>query len=126
MSLCYVVYRRSNVSCHVSVAFLDGYCSTVQGLLDWFELDSGFTELLFIQIDLFFMSCIEDPTCRVMYPWQRLVSRCATFQCFKSCTKEPMRRVMCQWRRLVSSRRTNESLMACLKQSMCHVMYHSG
>jgi len=26
--------------------FLDGYCSTVQGLLDWFEVDLGFTELL--------------------------------------------------------------------------------
>ena len=32
--------------------FLDWYCSTVQGLLDWFEVDLGFTELLFIQIDL--------------------------------------------------------------------------
>ena len=32
--------------------FLDGYCSTVRGLLDWFEVDLGFTELLFIQIDL--------------------------------------------------------------------------
>jgi len=32
--------------------FLDGYCSTVQGLLDWIEIDLGFTELLFIQIDL--------------------------------------------------------------------------
>jgi len=32
--------------------FIDGYCSTVQGLLDWFEVDLGFTELLFIQIDL--------------------------------------------------------------------------
>ena len=26
--------------------FFDGYCSTVQGLLDWFEVDLGFTELL--------------------------------------------------------------------------------
>jgi len=33
-------------------AFVDGYSSTVQGLLDWFEVDLGFTELLFIQIDL--------------------------------------------------------------------------
>ena len=32
--------------------FLDGYCNTVQGLLDWFEVDLGFTEPLFIQIDL--------------------------------------------------------------------------
>jgi len=30
----------------------DGYCSTVQGLLDWFEADLGFTELSFVQIDL--------------------------------------------------------------------------
>jgi len=33
-------------------AFFDGYCSTAQGLLDWFEVDLGFTKLLFIQIDL--------------------------------------------------------------------------
>jgi len=32
--------------------FFDGYCSTVQGLLDWFEVDLGFTELSFFQIDL--------------------------------------------------------------------------
>ena len=38
-------------------AFLDGYCSIVQGLLDWFEVDLGlfevnvmFTELLFIHV----------------------------------------------------------------------------
>ena len=33
------------------MSFLDRYCSTVQGLLDWLEIDLGFTELLFIQID---------------------------------------------------------------------------
>jgi len=27
------------------VNLLDGYCSTVQGLLDWLEVDLGFTEL---------------------------------------------------------------------------------
>ena len=32
--------------------FLDGYCSTAQGLLDWFEIDLGFTKFLFIQTDL--------------------------------------------------------------------------
>jgi len=32
--------------------FFDGYCSTVQDLLDWFEVDLGFAELSFIQIDL--------------------------------------------------------------------------
>jgi len=47
----------SNQSCHelspyTDDPFLDGYCSTVQGLLDWFEVDLGFTELLFTQIDL--------------------------------------------------------------------------
>jgi len=31
--------------------FFDGYC-TVQGLIDWFEVDLGFTELSFIQIVL--------------------------------------------------------------------------
>jgi len=36
----------------MTYTFLDGYCSTVQGLLDWFEVALGFTELLFIQIDL--------------------------------------------------------------------------
>ena len=45
--------------CELSHAFLDGYCSTVQGLLDWFEVDLGFTELSFIQIDLCVL-CICD------------------------------------------------------------------
>ena len=30
-------------------SFVDGYWSTLQGLLDWFEVDLGFTELSFIQ-----------------------------------------------------------------------------
>ena len=30
--------------------FVDGYCSTVQGLLDWFEVDLGFTELSFMYL----------------------------------------------------------------------------
>jgi len=33
-------------------SFLDVYCSTVQGLLDWFEVHLGFTKLLFIQFTL--------------------------------------------------------------------------
>jgi len=33
-------------------AFLEGYCSTVQGLRELFEADLGFTKLLFIQTDL--------------------------------------------------------------------------
>ena len=30
-------------SSHAKIRFFDGYCSTVQGLLDWFEVDLGFT-----------------------------------------------------------------------------------
>ena len=45
---------------------VDGYCSTLQGLLDWFEVDLGFIELLFIQIDL----CVVCDVCRHM---QRVV-----------------------------------------------------
>jgi len=41
-----------DVICNTDFFFLDGYCSTVQGLLDWFEVDLGFAELSFIQIDL--------------------------------------------------------------------------
>ena len=41
---------------YTQVSFLDGYYSSVQGLLDWFEVDSEFTELLFIQIDLCVMN----------------------------------------------------------------------
>ena len=41
--------------------FLDGYCSTLQGLLDWFEVDLGFTELLFIQIDLCVLCVVQFP-----------------------------------------------------------------
>jgi len=47
--------------------FLDGYCSTVQGLLDWFEVDLGFTELSFIQIDLCVL-CVFAPHPRTLHP----------------------------------------------------------
>jgi len=33
--------------------FDDGYCSTVQGLLDWFEVDLGFTELSYESNQMF-------------------------------------------------------------------------
>ena len=46
----------------LETAFLDGYCSTVHGLLDWFEVDLGFTELLFIQIDLCVMCVSKTQT----------------------------------------------------------------
>jgi len=31
---------------------IDGYCSTLQELLDWVEVDLGFTKLLFMQTAL--------------------------------------------------------------------------
>ena len=39
--------------------FLDGNCSTVQGLLDWFEVDLGYTELLFVRICGGVCACIS-------------------------------------------------------------------
>ena len=47
------------VSCATWLTFLDGFCSTVQDLLEWFEVDWGCTELLFIQIDV----CMCEVSC---------------------------------------------------------------
>ena len=44
--------RQTDFSRQECTFRLDGYCSAVQGLLDWFEVDLGFAELLYIQIDL--------------------------------------------------------------------------
>jgi len=45
-------HTHHSVSLSQTHTFVDGYCSTVQGLLDWFEVDLGFSELLFIEIDM--------------------------------------------------------------------------
>ena len=45
------IHEAHEVKVDLGFTFLDGYCSTVQDLLDWFEVDLGFTEHLFIQID---------------------------------------------------------------------------
>jgi len=44
-----LIYKYAGVVSHTSTShltwyrtFFDGYCSTVQGLLDWFEVDLGF------------------------------------------------------------------------------------
>ena len=34
----------------VFYAFLDGYSSTIQGLLDWFDVDLGLTNLLLFRL----------------------------------------------------------------------------
>ena len=57
--------------------FLDGYCSTVEGLLDWFEVDLGFTELLFIQIDLCVL-CVFVLYSRVSLSQQATHAPCPT------------------------------------------------
>jgi len=43
--------------------FLDGYCSTVQGLLDWFEVDLGFSEFLFRLICVLCVFLFFTPSC---------------------------------------------------------------
>jgi len=50
--MCVYNMNRSCVCMKWIARFFDGYCSTVQDLLDWFEVDLGLTELLFFQIDL--------------------------------------------------------------------------
>ena len=45
-----MIFRSLNCSPRLSktrsdTTFFDEYCSTVQGLLDWFEVDLGFTKL---------------------------------------------------------------------------------
>jgi len=42
--------------------FFDGYCSTVQGLLDWFGVDLGFTELSFMPHPLALFAALPQHT----------------------------------------------------------------
>jgi len=68
----------------IHIAFLDGYCSTVQGLLDWFEVELGFTELSFIQIDLCVLcvfvlySCVSLSSCPF---WKFCTASPARWEC---------------------------------------------
>jgi len=61
------VHTHSHIYKHAQpqkqCTFLDGYCSTVQGLLDWFEVDLGFTELSFIPIGLCVL-CVPQKQCK--------------------------------------------------------------
>ena len=41
----FICVIKTNSLCNI---FFDGYCSTVQGLLDWVEVDLGFTKLSFV------------------------------------------------------------------------------
>ena len=82
------------VLCNVHT-FLDGYCSTVQGLLDWLDVDLGFTELSFIQIGLcvfgvYSVSCLMFThvyirICIDIFRWHLVATRCnetKTCRCF--------------------------------------------
>ena len=105
----------------VQCTFLDGYCSTVQGLLDWLEVDLGFTNLLFIQIDLcvlcaFVLKCNALDKCNAQ-SWQCNAVQCtwqvpSTWQCcldsgsfaketynFKECNAQSWQcnAVQCTW-----------------------------
>jgi len=51
----------AEVVVEVSCVCLDGYCSTVQGLIDWFEVDLGFPELFVFRL-ICVLSVFLSPT----------------------------------------------------------------
>ena len=63
--------------CFLCTPFLDAYYCTVQGLLDWFEVDLGFTELLFIEIDL----CVMCVFCALLWGCVFCALRTKDFSC---------------------------------------------
>ena len=52
------VYILTSKYCH---AFFDGYCSTVQGLLGWFEVDLGFIRAFIFSNRFVCSVCICSP-----------------------------------------------------------------
>jgi len=58
-----------NIYGNAKYTFLDGYCSTVQDLLNWFEVDWWFTKLLFFQIDLCVLNIYDNAKYRIMNIW---------------------------------------------------------
>ena len=50
-----------NEACDSQSLFFDGYCSTVQGLLDWFEVDLGFTRAFIYSNRLVCSVCFCSP-----------------------------------------------------------------
>jgi len=73
---------------HASIFFwkkIDGYCSTVQGLLDWFEVDLGFS-WAFIYSNRFVCSvCMYTNTHLWTYMYVKYVCRCASIYCIWIC-----------------------------------------
>ena len=57
-----LTYKQSfsHTHIHTHTSFVNGYCSTLPGLLDCFAVDLGFTELSFIQIGLCVL-CVSPP-----------------------------------------------------------------
>ena len=68
MSVCVLVCMCARVRVCVAVyescrtTFFDGYCSTVQGLLDWFEVDLGFTRA-FIYLCVLCVFAVHECCC---------------------------------------------------------------
>ena len=71
LRICHVAQMLYDAYVISRICFLDGYCSTVQGLLDWFEVDLRFAELVFIQIDLRVM-CVFN---KINYPQRTSAER---------------------------------------------------
>jgi len=60
--MCHTYKSHIQVTHMTHTFFLDGYCSTVLGLLDWFEVDLGFTELHSLVGPFFTLTHIKRPT----------------------------------------------------------------
>jgi len=70
------------------VVFLfDGYCSTVQGLLDWFEVDLGFAKLRLFRL-IYVLSVFSSPTFSFRSPLVLSLSS-PPFRTSWSCTASP-------------------------------------
>jgi len=50
IDMCDMTYVTNGCVRDIKNAFLDGYCSTVQVLLDWFEVVLGFPELFLLRL----------------------------------------------------------------------------
>ena len=62
-----------------SFVFFNGYCSTVQGLLDWFEVDLGFTELS-ISLSSISLICKSDCGVLIFFIFYFFDGYCSTVQ----------------------------------------------
>jgi len=64
---------------------LDGYCSTVQGLLDWFEVDFGFTRAFICHVVGAFVCLVTSRQFRFVHVCCVHVCVCVLFVCVCVC-----------------------------------------